>query len=254
MQILKSWLSQLGGALVFYTVLPLPQRWPLQFEKIARWATWIGGLIGALLMLCNELLLQLPISDFFRAVLVTALWVGVTGGLHLDGVMDAADGLAVLDPERRLEVMRDSRTGAFGAMAAILLILLKVGALSDLSSALWTVPIWGRWAQWLAIVQYPYLRDEGKGAFHRHHLQMPQDLWPSVFLCFILASTALVYPHQPLSGLHLIQHLALGCLFAWGTGAWFNWRFGGMTGDLYGAVVEWTEVLVLCSLSLLKNF
>ncbi len=254
MSILKNWLSQLGGALIFYTVLPLPQRWPLQFEKIARWATWIGGLIGALLMLCNELLHHLPISDFFRAVLVTTLWVGLTGGLHLDGVMDSADGLAVPDPERRLEVMRDSRTGAFGAIAAILLILLKVGALTDFSTALWTVPIWGRWAQWLSIVQYPYLRADGKGACHRRHLQLPQDFWPSALLFFGLAGAILIYQHQPSFVLYRVRDLFMGLLMAWGTGAWFNWRFGGMTGDLYGAVVEWTEVLVLCSLSLFKNF
>jgi adenosylcobinamide-GDP ribazoletransferase len=248
----------MGGALVFYTTLPLPQRWPLDFTKVARWATWIGGLVGIILTLANGLLSHFLVSDFLRGVLVTALWIVLTGGLHLDGVMDTADGLAVPNSERRLAVMSDSRTGAFGAMAAILLVLLKVGAIADLSpnealtDALWAVPIWGRWAQWLAIVQYPYLKTEGKGAFHRRHLRLPHDLWPSLFLGLIVLSIALL--HQPHSALHVLKVVFLGLGLSWASGAWFNYRFNGMTGDIYGAVTEWTEALILCSFSLLKNF
>jgi adenosylcobinamide-GDP ribazoletransferase len=152
-------LRQLGGAIVFYTVIPLPSTWTLDFNRIARWAPWIGLLIGILLAGLNFLLLQTPLSSFLRGVLVVAAWIAITGGLHLDGVMDTADGLAVPDPERRLAVMSDSRTGAFGVMAAVVLILLKVGAIAALTSPrscvfLMLVPILGRWGQWLAIALY----------------------------------------------------------------------------------------------------
>jgi adenosylcobinamide-GDP ribazoletransferase len=253
-QTLTNWLRQLGGALVFYTILPLPQHWPLEFAKIARWAPWIGGLIGGILTLVNYLLHYSSASDFLRGVMVTALWIVLTGGLHLDGVMDTADGLAVPDPERRLSVMSDSRTGAYGAMAAIVLILLKVAAIADLppSAALWMVPIWGRWAQWLAIARYPYLKVEGKGAFHRQSLMLPQDLWPSLFLFLIVVGISLAsQPHQWRVGLGAI---ALSLCLSWGVGAWFNHRFNGMTGDIYGAITEWTETFILCSLSFLANF
>lgn len=253
MQTVTNLLRQLGGALVFYTVLPLPQHLNLEFTKIARWATWIGALVGAALSFANMLLGHLPISDFLRAVVITALWIAITGGLHLDGVMDTADGLAVPDPKRRLEVMSDSRTGAFGSIAAILLILLKVGALADLpvTIELWTVPIWGRWAQWLAIVQYPYLKPTGKGAFHRRALKLPHDLGPSLLLFVVVMSTALL--RQPHSAFHHLIMSLTGLSIAWGSGAWFNHRLGGMTGDSYGAVTEWTEALMLCSFSLFKN-
>ncbi|MCG9891843.1 MAG: adenosylcobinamide-GDP ribazoletransferase [Thermosynechococcaceae cyanobacterium MS004] len=273
MQTLKDWLCQLGGALVFYTILPLPQHWPLEFSRIARWAPWIGGLIGVFLTLTNHLLQQWSASDLLRGVLVTALWILITGGLHLDGVMDTADGLAVLDPERRLSVMSDSRTGAFGAIAAIVLVLLKVAAISDLSpnAPLWVIPIWGRWAQWYAIARYPYLKPDGKGAFHRRSLKLPQDLGPSLVL--FLGILGLYWHRQPssISGLKsgltsglasgLTPGLVSGLLqtgislgIAWGVGAWFNQRFHGMTGDLYGAITEWTEALILCSFSLGVNF
>jgi len=63
--------------------------------------------------------------------------------------MDSADGLAVQNPQRRLQVMADSATGAFGAMAAIALVLIKTAALTDLDSYRWLALMaasgWGRW-------------------------------------------------------------------------------------------------------------
>lgn len=249
-------LRQLGGALVFYTIIPLPSAWTPDFNRIARWAPWIGLLIGILLAGINFLLLHLPLSSFLRGVLVLAVWIAITGGLHLDGVMDTADGLAVPDPDRRLAVMSDSRTGAFGVMAAVVLILLKVGAIAALTSphacvVLMVAPIWGRWGQWLAIALYPYLKAEGKGAFHRRSLRLPQDLWPSVTL-FAGISTASIAlePHQWLSH---GGSLALGLFVSWGIGAWFYQKLNGMTGDSYGAIVEWTEALIVCGLSILVH-
>jgi adenosylcobinamide-GDP ribazoletransferase len=249
-------LRQLGGALVFYTIIPLPSTWTLDFKRIARWATWIGFLIGMLLAGLNFLLLQTPLSSFLRGVLVVAAWIAITGGLHLDGVMDTADGLAVPDPERRLAVMSDSRTGAFGVMAAVVLILLKVGAIAALTSPrscvfLILVPIWGRWAQVLAIALYPYLKAEGKGAFHRRSLKLPQDLWPSVVLFVGISITSIALePHQWLSH---GGSLALGLFISWGIGAWFYQQLNGMTGDSYGAIVEWVEALIICGLSILVH-
>jgi adenosylcobinamide-GDP ribazoletransferase len=249
-------LRQLGGAMVFYTIIPLPPTWPLDFNRIARWAPWIGLLIGILLAGLNFLLLQIPLSSFLRGVLVVAAWIAITGGLHLDGVMDTADGLAVPDPERRLAVMSDSRTGAFGVMAAVVLILIKMGAIAALTSPrscvfLMVAPVWGRWGQWLAIALYPYLKAEGKGAFHRRNLQMPQDLWPSVLLFVGISLTTMVAEPQ-LWQRHL-GHLALGGIMSWSVGAWFYQKLKGMTGDSYGAIVEWVEALIICGLSILVH-
>jgi adenosylcobinamide-GDP ribazoletransferase len=247
-------LRQIGGALVFYTIIPLPSGWPLDFQRIARWAPWIGLLIGALLASLNFLLLQLPLSSFLRGVLVLAAWVAITGGLHLDGVMDTADGLAVPDPARRLVVMSDSRTGAYGVMAGVVLLLIKVGAIADFTSPrscafLALAPVWGRWGQLVAIALYPYLKAEGKGAFHRRSLQTSQDFWPSLLLLAGISMISIaVEPHQWLSHLSIF---ALGLFFSWGVGAWFYQRLLGMTGDSYGAIVEWTEALIMCCLSIL---
>ncbi len=240
---------------MFYTILPLPQWWPLEFSRIARWAPWIGLLLGGILAGLNGLLLLSPLSPMVRGVLVTAVWIFLTGGLHLDGVMDTADGLAVLDPEKRLQVMSDSRTGAFGVMAAIILVLLKVGAIADLSTPQYAglifAPIWGRWAQVLAIARYPYLKAEGKGAFHRNHFKGIQDIWPSILLLGVVSLIPAASP--PHSGEISLWSLCSGLSLAWGVGAWFNRQLQGMTGDSYGAIVEWTEALFLCCFGLLTK-
>jgi len=247
--------AAIAAAVAFYTCLPVPMSWTLEFRGIARLAPAIGLLIGGMLGLADVGLQLLGMPALTRSALVVVLGIAVTGGLHLDGAMDAADGLAVPDPVRRLEVMRDSVTGAFGAMAAIAILLLKTAALSDLNNYRWLalmgVAGWGRWAQLVAIARYPYLRAEGKGAFHKESIYSPFDFIPGVLLLLSLSVVQVVLEGDRwlLAAGMALGGSAIG-IFA---GAWFNQRLGGHTGDTYGAVVEWTEALLLCLLAALEG-
>ena len=82
--------------------------------------------------------------------------------------------------------MADSATGAFGAMAAIAILLLKTAALTDIGSnrglALVAACGWGRWGQQVAIARYPYLKLTGKGAFHKAAIRSYWDLIPGLLL------------------------------------------------------------------------
>lgn len=253
LQVTPRLLQQLGGALLFYTCIPLPSNWPLEFVRIARWSPWIGLLIGALLGGLDRLLTELHLPILTRSTLVVLAWVGITGGLHLDGAIDTADGLAVLDPQRRLDVMADSRTGAFGVMAAIALLLLKTTALTDLTEHRWLglmlAATWGRWGQVWAIACYPYLKPEGKGAFHKQHLQLPWDLVPGAIALLGLGMAHSLW--NPGAGLWILTTAILGGGFMWGVNTWLYHQFQGMTGDTYGAIVEWVESFMLCALTAL---
>jgi adenosylcobinamide-GDP ribazoletransferase len=246
----QTWL----GAIAFYTCIPIPHHWPLNFSGIARWAPIVGLLMGAGLAGVNLFLSWCGMPVLVRSTLLVAVWVAITGGLHLDGAMDTADGLAVLDPQRRLEVMADSRAGAFAVMAASLILLLKSAALSSLTVdrgwALMVAAGWGRWGQLHAIVRYPYLKPTGKGAFHKEAIRSQWDVVPT---CLILVgvSSIPVFLRQQNWQLSLFTSLACG-LIAAGSGAWFNHKFGGHTGDTYGATVEWTETFILCGLTTLQ--
>ncbi|MGB3200487.1 MAG: adenosylcobinamide-GDP ribazoletransferase [Nodosilinea sp.] len=241
------WFARLGGSILFYTKLPLLPGWQPRFEGIAPLAPVVGLGLGLGLVVADAALGQLGMPPLTRSALVIGLGVWLTGGLHLDGAMDTADGLAVMDPQRRLVVMADSHSGAFGVMAAIAILGLKTLALAELATGrgwvLVTAMVWGRWGQVVAIARYPYLRAEGKGALHREHLRSPQD-W-LLGLVLALALHGLWVWQQP-------NHLPLigisgsgGLIISLAIGAWFNRRLGGHTGDTYGATVEWTETLLL---------
>ncbi|WP_017325380.1 adenosylcobinamide-GDP ribazoletransferase [Synechococcus sp. PCC 7336] len=243
-------MRSLLAAFVFYTILPIPPSVPLNFERVARWLPLVGLTIGALLASVDWLLHWL-VPNEIRSVLVVCLWVGITAGLHVDGAMDTADGLAAGDRtsaglQRRLAAMTDSYSGAFGVMAAILLLLLKYVALLHLPEPRWMVlllvPAWGRWGQLLAIALYPYLKERGKGRFLKDTTRLPQDLWPSTLL-LVIAFVALRQLAAPTFPFPL--WMAASAAIALASGAWLYRQLGGHTGDTYGAVVEWTEAIAL---------
>jgi adenosylcobinamide-GDP ribazoletransferase len=251
---------QFLGAVTFYSIIPVPAAWQPEFLGIARWCPAVGLLLGVVLAGVLLLLRALGLPHFVSSALVVALGLGLTGGLHLDGAMDTADGLGVPEGnlQRRLAVMSDSHTGAFGVISAVLIILLKTVAIAALVNPwqLVTAALWARWGQLLAIACYPYLKPTGKGHFHKANLKLPQDL--------ILGSSGLL----AWSGWQLWQAFApagallspariwagsipfAGLVIASGVGYWFYKQLGGHTGDTYGAVVEWTEALLLCYLTL----
>lgn len=190
-----------------------------------------------------------------RSAIVVVLWIWWTGGLHLDGAMDTADGLAVQDPDRRLTVMSDSVTGAFGAIVAVVIIVLKTCALTEITNdRLWTLLLvagWSRWGQVVAIALYPYLKVQGKGAFHRQGMNLPQDLCLGL-VCLLAGIGCQIYL-QPAHWLTIgVRSIASGGIAVM-VGYYFHRRLGGHTGDTYGAVVEWTETSILCLYTLPEN-
>lgn len=246
-------LAKLAAAITFYTTLPVPP-WVggMNFQQVARLAPLVGVFIGGGLGLLDAGLNWLGMPVLVRSALIVITWVAVTGGLHLDGAMDSADGLAVTDPQRRLQAMADSLTGAFGSMVAIALLLLKTLALGELNHLRWLALIlaagWGRWGQQVAIVRYPYLKPTGKGAFHKAALRSWVDLIPSGLMLFGLSLMPSLQNGRLVTGL---STAVCGGAIALLTAAWFNRQFGGHTGDTYGAVVEWTEALLLVLITIL---
>ena len=244
-------ITSLNSGVIFYTVVPLPTTWTDNWSRVARWCPVVGILIGALLSLSATLLELMGIPDLTRNALTVGIWIAITGGLHLDGAMDTADGMAVTNPERRLEVMKDSATGAFGAIAAIVILLLKTLTLSEMSLPLWlvipSVTGWARWGQVWAIAFYPYLRKTGKGSFHKENLRLPQDILLGLVVLICLSGMwfTLDYLSWWQIGVIVLGNMAISLLI----GYWFHKQLGGHTGDTYGAVVEWSEVLILCFLT-----
>jgi adenosylcobinamide-GDP ribazoletransferase len=248
---MKKLASSFCSAVTFYTILPLPLAWTNCWTRIARWASLVGLIIGGILGLSDLLLEYWGFSLLTRGAIITTLWIGITGGLHLDGAMDTADGLAVTDPERRLEVMKDSHTGAFGVMVAIIIIVLKIVALVENNNHQWLNLIlttsWARWGQLMAIALYPYLRETGKGAFHKENIDEFTDIFCSSAVVFGASICCLFL--IAISWWKMLVIVTICSAIALMTGYYFYRQLHGHTGDTYGAVVEWSEVLILLCLT-----
>ncbi|MGI0480485.1 adenosylcobinamide-GDP ribazoletransferase [Geminocystis sp. CENA526] len=252
---MKKLFSSFFGAILFYTIIPIPSFLPIDFSKVAVWLPWVGCLLGSILGLIAYVLEMLGFSPLMEGVLIVGLWIYLTGGLHLDGVMDTADGLAVQNPEKRLTVMSDSNTGAYGVMAGIILILLKVASVMDIRENLGFYLIlsasWARWGQLMSIVLYPYLKLEGKGAFLKKELNLPFDV--IVASLFIILLWLIQYFWLKSSIELMIIETLSGFIPSLLTGWWFDRQLGGHTGDTYGATVEWSEVIILTCLTVMVN-
>ena len=101
-------LKSLLGSITFYTIIPLPNNWEKSFQSIAAWSPVVGLLIGTILGLVDYLLIFIGFPILIRSTLIVFLGILITGGLHLDGVIDSADGITLSDPQKKLMAMQDS--------------------------------------------------------------------------------------------------------------------------------------------------
>jgi adenosylcobinamide-GDP ribazoletransferase len=239
-------LADLRAAFGFLSILPVGN------TNIGRPAGYafayfplVGLVIGAVVALLSQIRF-LPVASTHFLMLLA--WVALTGGLHLDGFADSCDGLlATTTPERRLEIMKDPRVGAWALAGVILLLLGKFSALPGLPAlALLLPPLLGRWAMVLAVAAYASARPNGIGNYFKVGLGRPQIIMASALAGLILISVALMLG----SAWVLILALAAPAV-AIGFGNWASRRLGGgLTGDVYGAICEITELLCLLLLGL----
>ncbi len=152
------------------TTLPikLPDDWSAgDSGRAAVWYPFVGLIIGGITWLAwKGTMLILPSS--VASVIVLIIWIALTGGLHLDGFADCCDGLlASATPERRLEIMKDPRLGAFGVIGLILILFLKAAILATLTSStslgIILAASLGRWFI-LPVALFPLARTGGMGA------------------------------------------------------------------------------------------
>jgi adenosylcobinamide-GDP ribazoletransferase len=204
----------------------------------------VGLLLGLVLIGVDRLLGRVIPALALNAMLLIVLSAG-SGLLHLDGLADTADGLlGGATPERSLEIMRDSRIGAFGAAAIALTLLLQWTLLADLVApwrrpALLLFPVLGRSAMVAAIAAFPYARRQGLGTVFRRYV-WPWSAPVALVLALILSVLCFGGSGVALWGIMLLTAIAAG--------GYLTSRIGGLTGDTYGAICELTQVLVLLAI------
>lgn len=246
---MKDFLASIVIAFSFFTIFPLPMiEWTsrrMKFLPILMPFVGLGiGIVGYGLF---YLLVSWDISAFSSSVLMVLFYLVITGGLHMDGLMDTADAyFSRRSQESKLEIMKDSRVGAFAVMTLVSLLLIKmtcfyeiIEAKQDVAVLLWLIPVLSRIGQAFILCYFPYAKKDGLAVIFKGATGPLTSIMLSMYL---VLSVSLIYILRGSKGLLLPMGLLIFTLFYY-----FSARgnFGGITGDIVGSYVELAEVIML---------
>ncbi len=239
-------LGILGGSLIaieFLTPLRLRRVQTYDdrtFAEALGWYPFAGLLMGGILVVLDLGLRELLPAGPTAALLVAALAL-LSGGLHLDGVADTADGMAVQgDRARRLTVMSEGTIGPAGVMALVLVLLAQWSVLSSLPedtrlAALLVAPVIARWTVVPVGLLFPPARPNGLGrAIHAGQWPVAAPLATVIALAVALATLGV-------AGLVLLAVGATTAVILAGAAARM---LEGVTGDVFGAAIEVSQLAV----------
>lgn len=230
------------AAVQFLTRIPVPPG-NYRFDRALGWLPVVGFLLGGVLAAADVGLRAAQVSPLVESTGLVVLLLALTGALHADGLMDTCDAVfGHASPERRLEIMRDPRAGAFGVVGLVCIVALKIAAVDALPDRLRPqllalAPGLGRWAIVLVATVFPYSGTSGLGAPLK---ASATPLALALASVLPLAGCILVGPPGLIAGvLTAVASLAIG--------RWLLRLLPGLTGDCYGAVCEVVETLVWLS-------
>lgn len=243
---MKFELHDIATAFALLTRLPVPVDHPRAGARGAR-AAWAYPLVGAALGLIagglGWLALWLGLSVGMAAVLLLAAQVIMTGAMHEDGLADMADGLGGPTVERRLDIMKDSRIGAYGAIALVLALLARHAGVSLIEAA--SLPLvmaaLGAGSRALMVVVMATLRPARRGGLSASAGQ------PTFEVAFSALGIGLAFCLLAFGWYGFWVLLAMA-LAATALAIVANTRFGGQTGDVLGATQQGAEIVGLAVL------
>ncbi|MBU0910398.1 MAG: adenosylcobinamide-GDP ribazoletransferase [Proteobacteria bacterium] len=250
-------IRSIAVAISFLTIIPVKLTCVTQ-EDIAKSGAFFpltGWIIGMAMACCGWLMLAAGLAPLAAAVLLVAFEAWLTRGLHLDGVADLFDGMGgSFEAEKRLAIMKDSATGAFGVVGIVVVLLLKTAGLSTLLTFVQTwqdlstfvlficiafVPAASRWAMMTLAWKSRYPRKNGTGQMFVGHITVKEILIGFLFLLPVLAAVS--SQTRILIGIAAVFYVTMVPSF------WLRYRahelLGGVTGDVLGASCEFGEAL-----------
>ena len=245
-------------AFQFLTIIPVKEMKDVSEKEIGGASAFfplIGCIQGALFVVSAFLFLKIFPPELANGLLILVI-VATSGGLHLDGLADTFDAIALRgDREKKLLVMKDSTIGPIGVIAIVLALLLKFLALNSLFHyslftfhySLFLMPVFSRWVMVTAIFHGKSARQDGLGKIFIENTKLKELVIATLLAigCWLLVVSFL------LSSLFTIHYslflVSIPVLYIFSlVSVWFcNKKFGGMTGDTFGAVSEISEILFL---------
>lgn len=240
-------------AIQFFTILPIRKELPMgrnqvtmMFASLPVIGICLGMMTGIVYTVSTK---GFTFSPLFTAILLVLTGLILTGGLHLDGWADTADAFFSYQAvDKRQTILEDPRLGAFGAMALIVLLLLKIGVVYE--SLLRDVPVLllllfipsiTRASFTMLFVVTPAAKETGIGAFFKARVNERLLIGlASGWMIVLLVIGGLQTGHlMAMLVLFLVLLLSIVLVRSWAVK-----QFGGMSGDLSGTYIEGMEVVI----------
>ena len=260
-------MSALIGFLInlqFFTAIPIKREFPMDNKYLHR-AIQTFPLVGLLLgcLMSGTLYLFVEWTPFSTSAIAFMIWlltIGLTGGLHLDGWIDASDAFfSYRDKKKRLEIMKDPRTGAFGVLSVIVLLAARFLFIYEIIekktpytyALILVIPFISKIVMGVVLCRFPLAKQEGLGAYFQKASRKNST---HVYWGYAMAGLIGAYLISPVLLWQFIWMAAAAYLsFLFIRKKTIEW-FGGITGDVLGASVEGVELSLWITVWLLHYF
>lgn len=236
----------------FFSAVPIKK----QLDMNAKSVTWmygflpiVGLLIGSIISSGVFILSRYSeISELLLAILIVIGMIVLTGGLHLDGWIDMSDAFfSYGEKEKRLEILDDPRTGAFGVISVFCLLILKIGVIYEMllhgQLAIWPflifIPFIARMGMLLYFVTMKPAKEKGLAAYFKG-IVIQNKLAVLIVVQCVLALVCWFYIGIFSLFISVVVMLIAVAIYR----NWSKKHFGGVTGDLLGALGEGLEVVL----------
>lgn len=216
----------------------------------------VGAVIGGLSLLVSQMWVLYRFRNGFAAAVLTVLPVLISGGIHLDGLLDTADAMSSWrDREKRLEILKDSHAGAFAVITALVYFFLLYGAFFQIGNHFYVMCVMAdgyvisRALGALSAISNPPAKKEGTGA--EFAAKSEKRAVRNVLFLYLAAMLGFMLWIDPV----LALAVSITCLIVY----ILHYRmvmknFGGTTGDLNGCLICLCEVSIAVVLAVVSNF
>lgn len=261
---MMKWIKGFLINLQFFTSIPIPLEIPMDkahLEKAIRTFPLLGLIQGGIYASILYFFLHwTPFSDLTTAFVVWLAMILLTGGIHLDGWMDTSDAFfSYRDQEKRLEIMSDPRTGAFGVLSVIVLLSARFLFIYEITQMakpisyffIILIPFFSKMVMGVLLLNVKTAKKGGLGSLFKQAASKKTQAFYANYIIILVGMTGFIF-NNALWGV-ILYLFVLMVVIAFLKKKIVNW-FGGMTGDVLGASVEGTEVLLWMILWLFHYF
>ena len=239
----------MAGSWIFYTTFPkLPLINP-EFKNIAQFAPPIGFFIGIIESSIFIFLRANSWSIYPSALICLASGYLITGGLHIDGLMDTFDGIFA-GKKKRLKAMKDSKVGSFGVQALVFITLIQIACILKIQNLIiFVLPIclfWGRFSNLFFIEKFKYKSYKKKSISHKKFWNgFKKESLISIIFVLIFVANQLVSITSTAILVKFLFLILIGIFLSYFIPNILGNKIGGFNGDACGASIVLVETTML---------